>query len=85
MEEVFQLTSALSYLSWGHEVAVMTDARFSGVSTGAVHRLGHARGALAGGPLGKLRDGDQVQIVIDTRRLGRDGGSGGRRRAIVHA
>jgi putative YjhG/YagF family dehydratase len=68
MEEVFQLTSALSYLSWGHEVAVITDARFSGVSTGPC--IGWITPeALAGGPLGKLRDGDQVRIVIDTRRL----------------
>mgnify|MGYP000882045395 FL=1 len=68
MEEVFQLTSALSYLSWGHEVAVLTDARFSGVSTGPC--IGWVTPeALCGGPLGKLRDGDQVQIVIDTRNL----------------
>lgn len=68
MEEVFQLTSALSYLSWGHEVAVITDARFSGVSTGPC--IGWITPeALAGGPLGKLRDGDQVRIVIDTQRL----------------
>jgi xylonate dehydratase len=68
MEEVFQLTSALSYLSWGREVAVITDARFSGVSTGPC--IGWVTPeALAGGPLGKLRDGDQVQIVIDTRQL----------------
>jgi len=68
MEEVFQLTSALRYLSWGREVAVVTDARFSGVSTGAC--IGWVTPeALAGGPLGKLRDGDQVRIVIDTRRL----------------
>jgi putative YjhG/YagF family dehydratase len=68
MEEVFQLTAALKYLSWGREVAVLTDARFSGVSTGPC--VGWVTPeALAGGPLGKLRDGDRVQIVIDTRRL----------------
>jgi xylonate dehydratase len=67
MEEVFQLTAALKYLSWGHEVAVITDARFSGVSTGPC--IGWVTPeALAGGPLGKIRDGDRVQIVIDTRR-----------------
>lgn len=68
MEEVFQLTAALRYLSWGHEVALVTDARFSGVSTGPCIGLVTPE-ALAGGPLGKLRDGDQVRIVIDTRRL----------------
>ncbi|MCL6501044.1 MAG: YjhG/YagF family D-xylonate dehydratase [Pirellulales bacterium] len=68
MEETYQVTSALRYLSWGREVAVVTDARFSGVSTGAC--VGHVSPeALAGGPIGKLRDGDLVQIVIDRRRL----------------
>ena len=68
MEETFQLTSALRYLSWGHEVALVTDARFSGVSTGAcVGMVGPE--ALAGGPLGKVRDGDRIRLVIDRRRL----------------
>jgi dihydroxyacid dehydratase/phosphogluconate dehydratase len=68
MEEIYQLTAALRYLSWGREVAVLTDARFSGVSTGAcVGLIGPE--ALAGGPIGKLRDGDQVRIVIDCKRL----------------
>lgn len=68
MEEVYQITSALRYLSWGHEVAVLTDARFSGVSTGACVGL-VAPEALAGGPIGKLRDGDRIRIVIDRHRL----------------
>jgi putative YjhG/YagF family dehydratase len=68
MEETFQITSALRYLSFGKDVAVVTDARFSGVSTGAC--VGHATPeALAGGPIGKIRDGDLVQIVIDRNRL----------------
>ena len=46
----------------------MTDARFSGVSTGACIGL-VAPEALAGGPLGKVRDGDLVRIVIDRNRL----------------
>jgi putative YjhG/YagF family dehydratase len=68
MEEVFQLTSALRYLSWGHEVALVTDARFSGVSTGACVGM-VAPEALAGGPLGKVREGDRIRIVIDRNRL----------------
>src|SRR5262249_8130658 len=57
MEEIYQVTSALKHLSWGKHVAVLTDARFSGVSTGAC--IGHiSPEALAGGPIGKLRDGD---------------------------
>ena len=64
MEETYQLTSALKYLPWGKRVAVVTDARFSGVSTGAC--IGHVGPeALAGGPIGKLVDGDIVEIVID--------------------
>lgn len=68
MEETYQITSALKFLKWGREVAVVTDARFSGVSTGAC--IGHVGPeALAGGPLGKLRDGDTVQIVVDRVNL----------------
>jgi putative YjhG/YagF family dehydratase len=68
MEETYQLTAALKYLEFGKHVAVLTDARFSGVSTGAC--IGHiSPEALAGGPLGRLQDGDLVEIVIDTRRL----------------
>jgi putative YjhG/YagF family dehydratase len=68
MEETYQLTSALRYLPFGKHVAILTDARFSGVSTGAC--IGHVSPeALAGGPIGKLRDGDMVQIVVDRLRL----------------
>ncbi len=68
MEEIYQVTSALKHLPWGREVAVVTDARFSGVSTGAC--IGHAGPeALAGGPLGSVRDGDIVRIEIDRSRL----------------
>jgi putative YjhG/YagF family dehydratase len=68
MEEIYQVTGALRHLPFGKHVAVITDARFSGVSTGAC--IGHASPeALAGGPIGKLRDGDLVEIVIDQRSL----------------
>ncbi len=64
MEEIYQITSALKYLPFGKHVSVVTDARFSGVSTGAC--IGHVGPeALAGGPVGKLRDGDLIEIVID--------------------
>jgi putative YjhG/YagF family dehydratase len=70
MEEIYQITSALKHLSFGKHVAVLTDARFSGVSTGAC--IGHiGPEALAGGPIGKVRDGDRIQIVID--RVRREG------------
>jgi len=68
MEEIYQITSALKFLPWGKQVAVITDARFSGVSTGAC--IGHVGPeALAGGPIGKLLDGDLIEIVIDRNRL----------------
>lgn len=65
MEETYQITSALKYLPHGKHVAVVTDARFSGVSTGAC--IGHVGPeALAGGPIGKVREGDTIEIEIDT-------------------
>ena len=68
MEETYQITSALKYLDFGKHVAVLTDARFSGVSTGAC--IGHVTPeALAGGPIGKLLDGDIVEIVVDRINL----------------
>jgi xylonate dehydratase len=68
MEETYEVTSALKHLPFGKHVAVLTDARFSGVSTGAC--IGHVSPeALAGGPIGKLRDGDFVEIVIDRVNL----------------
>jgi putative YjhG/YagF family dehydratase len=68
MEEIYQITSALKHLPFGKHVALLTDARFSGVSTGAC--IGHVGPeALAGGPIGKVRDGDRIQIVIDRLRL----------------
>jgi len=68
MEETYQLTSALKHLPFGKHVALVTDARFSGVSTGAC--IGHVGPeALAGGPLGKVRPGDWLRIEIDPQQL----------------
>ncbi len=67
MEEIYQITSALKFLPFGKEVAVVTDGRFSGVSTGAC--VGHVGPeALAGGPIGRVREGDIIRIEIDCRR-----------------
>jgi putative YjhG/YagF family dehydratase len=64
MEETYQLTSALKHLPFGKQVALVTDARFSGVSTGAC--IGHVGPeALAGGPIGKVRDGDVIEIDVN--------------------
>ena len=68
MEETFQVTAALKYLSWGNKVSLLTDGRFSGVSTGAC--IGHiGPEALAGGPIGKVFDNDVIEIFIDTKQL----------------
>ena len=68
MEETYQLTSALKFIPWGKQVPIVTDARFSGVSTGAC--IGHVGPeALAGGAIGKLRDGDLIEIEINRETL----------------
>lgn len=68
MEETYELTAALKHLPFGKHVALITDARFSGVSTGAC--IGHVGPeALTGGPIGKVRDGDIVEIIIDRINL----------------
>lgn len=68
MEETYQITAALKHIPWGKQVPIITDGRFSGVSTGAC--VGHVGPeALAGGPIGKLRDGDLIEIIIDRNDL----------------
>jgi len=68
MQETAQITFALKYLPWGKQVALVTDGRFSGVSTGAC--VGHVGPeALAGGPIGLVRDDDLIEIVVDRRTL----------------
>ena len=68
MEETYQVTGALKQLPYGKKITLLTDARFSGVSTGAC--IGHVGPeGLAGGPVGKLQDGDIIRIVIDRNRI----------------
>ncbi len=68
MEETYQLTSALKFLPFGRDVALITDARFSGVSTGAC--IGHVSPeALEGGPIGKVLDGDRISVMVDREQL----------------
>lgn len=67
MEETYQVTGALKHLPFGKHVALLTDARFSGLSTGAC--IGHiGPEGLAGGPIGKVVDGDLIRIHIDRNR-----------------
>jgi putative YjhG/YagF family dehydratase len=68
MQEIYQITAALKQLPHCKHVALLTDARFSGVSTGAC--IGHVSPeALANGPIGKVLEGDQIEIVIDRKSL----------------
>jgi putative YjhG/YagF family dehydratase len=68
MPETYQITSALKYMKGGERIPLLTDGRFSGVSTGAC--VGHiSPEAWAGGPIGRLRDGDVLRLRIDTRKL----------------
>jgi dihydroxyacid dehydratase/phosphogluconate dehydratase len=68
MQETAQITTALRYLDWGKQVALITDGRFSGFSSGGC--VGHVGPeALHGGPIGRIRDGDLIEIIIDRREL----------------
>lgn len=68
MPETYQVTAALKHVDDGGRIPLLTDGRFSGVSTGPC--IGHVSPeASAGGPIGRLRDGDPVRIAVDTRRL----------------
>ena len=64
MQETAQITTALKYLPWGKHVALLTDGRFSGFSSGAC--IGHiGPEALQHGPIGRVQDDDLIEIVID--------------------
>jgi putative YjhG/YagF family dehydratase len=68
MQETAQITTALRYLPWGKHVALVTDGRFSGFSSGAC--IGHVGPeALDDGPIGRVRDGDLIEIEIDRNTL----------------
>ncbi|MES2178700.1 MAG: YjhG/YagF family D-xylonate dehydratase [Gemmatimonadota bacterium] len=68
MQETAQITIALKYLPWGKQVALLTDGRFSGFSSGAC--VGHiGPEALHGGPIGRLRDDDLIEIIVDRESL----------------
>jgi dihydroxyacid dehydratase/phosphogluconate dehydratase len=64
MQETAQITTALKYLPWGKRVALLTDGRFSGFSSGAC--VGHiGPEALQGGPIARVQDDDLIEIIID--------------------
>ena len=68
MREMLQVTAAIVGEGLGEEVALITDGRFSGATRGLM--VGHvAPEAVKSGPIAALRDGDEVTIDIDARRL----------------
>ena len=68
MREMLQVTAAIVGEGLGEEVALITDGRFSGATRGLM--VGHvAPEAIKDGPIAALRDGDEVTIDIDGRRL----------------
>jgi len=68
MREMLQVTAALVGEGMGEHVALLTDGRFSGATRGLM--IGHvAPEAVKGGPIGAIRDGDEITVDIDARRL----------------
>ncbi|MGZ5336711.1 MAG: dihydroxy-acid dehydratase [Solirubrobacterales bacterium] len=68
MREMLQVTAALVGEGLGDKVALLTDGRFSGATRGLM--AGHvAPEAIKGGPIAALRDGDEVSLNIEGRKL----------------
>ena len=68
MREMLQVTAAISGEGLGEEVALLTDGRFSGATRGFT--VGHmAPEAAKGGPIAAVRDGDQITIDVDARKV----------------
>ena len=72
MREMLVVTAAIVGEGLGDSVALVTDGRFSGATQGLM--IGHvAPEAAVGGPLAALRDGDIIEIDVDSRRLAVEG------------
>ncbi len=68
MREMLAVTAALVGEGLGEEVALITDGRFSGATHGLM--VGHiAPESVNGGPIGIVRDGDEITLDVDARRL----------------
>ncbi len=68
MREMLSPTSAIVGMGLGDKVALITDGRFSGGTRGAC--IGHiSPEAAAGGPIGVVRDDDEILIDIPNRKL----------------
>jgi dihydroxy-acid dehydratase len=68
MREMLAVTAALVGQGLGEEVALLTDGRFSGATHGFM--AGHvAPESVQGGPIAAVRDGDEITIDVDNKRL----------------
>jgi dihydroxy-acid dehydratase len=68
MREMLHVTAAIVGEGLGDEVALITDGRFSGATHGLM--VGHiSPEAARGGPLAAVRDGDQITLDVEARRL----------------
>jgi dihydroxy-acid dehydratase len=68
MREMLAVTAAINGAGLGEDVALITDGRFSGATHGFM--VGHvAPEAIRGGPIAAVRDGDEITIDVDSRRL----------------
>jgi dihydroxy-acid dehydratase len=68
MREMLAVTAAINGAGLGEHVALLTDGRFSGATHGFM--AGHvAPEAVRGGPIAAVRDGDEITIDVDARRL----------------
>ncbi|MBQ9637691.1 MAG: dihydroxy-acid dehydratase [Prevotella sp.] len=68
MQEMLYPTSYIKSMHLGEQCALITDGRFSGGTSGL--SIGHiSPEAAAGGAIGKLRDGDFIEIDIPKRSI----------------
>ncbi|MSV56382.1 MAG: dihydroxy-acid dehydratase [Actinobacteria bacterium] len=68
MREMLMITSAIKGAGLGKDVLLITDGRFSGGTTGLC--VGHVcPEATDGGPIGLIKDGDQIRIDIPAGKL----------------
>jgi dihydroxy-acid dehydratase len=68
MREMLAVTAALVGEGLGEQVALLTDGRFSGATRGLM--AGHvAPESVRGGPIGLVRDGDEITLDVEARRL----------------
>ncbi|CAN2222132.1 IlvD Dihydroxyacid dehydratase/phosphogluconate dehydratase [Candidatus Nanopelagicaceae bacterium] len=68
MREMLMITSAIKGAGLGKDVLLITDGRFSGGTTGLC--VGHVSPeATDGGPIGLVKDGDQIRIDIPAGKL----------------